>query len=189
MARSANRSAAEFCLFQYRMICELLAMGCLAVHIDVPDVNALYKRRNANDIMKRLSRLKPEYFLVAITETGKGTECEPHTHHNRTDTITQQELLRLYHFFGEQLHSGTFSRYMNRQSKAYDFALIENFVTDVVTLLNVHIYKLYSYRKLVRVIMQNADDGRVWWNELELIGPTDQEGSDGQRDDNASLTT
>jgi len=58
------------------------------------------------------------------------------------------ELLRLYHFFGEQLHSGTFSRYLTREVRQYDFSIIENFVARIVNLLNTHTYTLYDRKKI-----------------------------------------
>jgi len=164
----SNRAAAEFCLLQLRMVCELLAMGCIAVHIDVPKATKLHGEWNAHEIMKKLERLKPEYFPAAITETGHDTPDDPFEHHPKTGAISQKELLKSYHFFGGQLHTGTFSRYLLREAQSYDFSIIVAFVDKIVSLLNVHTYTLYGNKKLVRVIMRNQSDGRVWWNELEL---------------------
>lgn len=42
------------------------------------------------------------------------------------------------------------------------------FVRALIRLLNDHTYLLHDQKKMVRVIMHNEKDGKVWLNELEL---------------------
>ena len=61
--------ARECCRLQLRLICEILAIGSLAVHDNTSDVKALEKQWSANEIMPRLERLNPNFFPVACFHT------------------------------------------------------------------------------------------------------------------------
>jgi hypothetical protein len=162
-----NRSAAEFCLLQLRFCCELLAIGCVAIHTDVPQASSLHKEWNAEKIMKTFEKLKPQFFPEPIKDelgTNGIWEQTP-----AKGALTRDELLKMYKFFGGLLHTGSFRGYKNPQKRTYDFDLLANFASKFVKLLNTHVYKLNGDDKMIRVIMWNEKDGRVWLNELELV--------------------
>jgi hypothetical protein len=161
-----NLPAAEFCLLQLRFCCELLALGCIAIHTDIPQTKRLQKMWNADAIIKAFEELKPEFFPAAIKDEMQNGMI---THVPVEGALTKSELLKMYNFFGGLLHAGTFKRYRNSEIRSYDFQMLEDFVSQLMKLLNNHTYKLYDQNKLIRVIMHNVDDGKVWLNELEKV--------------------
>jgi hypothetical protein len=66
----ANLPAAEFCLLQLRMVCELVALGCIAIHTDVPQTARLQKLWNEGAIIDDLKKLKPTYFPIPAKNVG-----------------------------------------------------------------------------------------------------------------------
>ena len=109
-----DRTAEEFCCFHLRMVCELVAIGCLVAHGDA--IEPLYNRfkpmYQADAILKALERLHPQFYPIA------GQIQQP-THVNGTINIedlesgflTKQELIKLYAKCGDVLHIGSFDRW------------------------------------------------------------------------------
>lgn len=163
-------AAAEFCLLQCRFSCELIALGCIAVHTDIPQTKRLQKMWNADLIMSAFEKLKPSYFPVPVRDVVNPDGMREIVDHV-DGALTKEELLSKYNFFGGMLHAGTFSNMSKpRPPKVYDLAIVQDFVDQMIKLLNAHTYKLYEGRKLVRVIMRNVTDNKVWWNEFEAVG-------------------
>ena len=161
-------AAAEFCILQLRMECELLALGCVAVHTDVPQTRRIQKHWNADRIMSEFDSLKPEYFPQAETEVVD-RERKTIKAEIKKGVIKLSEFLRMYHHLAEQLHAGDFLTAKARNKKPYDFNELVKFQNDLINLLNCHTYSLYGGEKHVRVIMNNRLDGRVWWNEGDAM--------------------
>jgi|SRR5882724_2304781 len=59
---SLSASKSEFCYLQLRMLCELIAVGCLVVHGDVEGTKGLCKVWAADKVMKRLEKLHPDFY-------------------------------------------------------------------------------------------------------------------------------
>jgi hypothetical protein len=160
-----HRSAAEFCLLQLRFCCELLAKGCVAIHTDIPQTSSLHKVWSAKKIMKAFEKLNPQFFPVPIKdELGPDGIWEQR---RVKDALTRTELLNMYSFFGELLHTGSFGGHKSPEKRIHNFGLLEEFVSKFIKLLNTHIYELNGYNKIIRVMMWSEKDGRVWLNELE----------------------
>lgn len=161
-----NLAAAELCLLQLRMICELIALGCIAIHTDVPQTRKLQGMWNADAIMKEFSRLKPNYFPVAAAgePTGPGT----HKLEKSSEVgMTPKEFLERYNFFGSQLHAGKFKSLKDPNKKQYHFETLLNFLDKLRKLLSVHIYSLDGEDRIIRIVMNDSRaGGRVGWNEL-----------------------
>src|ERR1700722_492219 len=70
-----ERGAIEFCYLQLRMLCELIAVGCLVVHGDIEGTKGIRKVWAADEIMKRLERLHPDFYphpvLFTFPEPGR----------------------------------------------------------------------------------------------------------------------
>ena len=160
-----NRLAAGFCLLQLRMCCELLAIGCIAIHADVPQAKRFEKMWNADAIMKSVEVLKPDFFPQPVIEQMQKDGSI--SQFPVEGALTQSELLQMYNLFGSLLHTGTFKKYKQSTTQAYDFSILESFITKFVKLLNTHIYYLEQSKQMIRIIMHNVKDGRVWLQPLE----------------------
>ncbi len=162
-----NRAAAELCLLQLRYCCELLAIGCIAIHTDVPQANRLHKMWNAEQIMKAFEDMKPTFFPTGVKSIKREDGIWDQV--DADGALTKAELTRMYNLFGELLHTGTFKRYKNQTEVRYDFRIITDFLAKLRNLLNDHTYLLHDNQKMIRVIMQDVKDGRVKLNELDAM--------------------
>src|ERR1700722_12742109 len=53
----------EYCYLQLRMLCELIALGCLVAHGDITKTKYFQKAYKADDILQQLERLHPKFYL------------------------------------------------------------------------------------------------------------------------------
>jgi hypothetical protein len=81
----------EFCFLQLRMLCELIALGCLTAHGDLMS-GKLRETWQADKIIRGLEELHPDFYPIAATEV----------------LFTKEELIKLYWKCGDLLHRGTF---------------------------------------------------------------------------------
>jgi hypothetical protein len=91
----------EYCFLQLRMLCELIALGCLTAHGDLV-TGKLKKAWKADQIINDLQGLHPEFY--------------PHSATN--NVFTKEELMKLYWKCGDMLHRGTFQTLWSRDRYA-----------------------------------------------------------------------
>jgi len=146
------------------MSCELLAIGCIAIHTDVPQAVRLQKMWNADSIMSVFEKIKPEFFPRGVRD-----EKQPDgvwQQYAVDGAMTKDEFLKSYNQFGGMLHTGNVQRYREASVETYDFSVIEEFLAKFTRLLSTHIYFLDQDRAMVRVTMHQAKDERVYYNYL-----------------------
>ena len=101
-----ERGAIEFCYLQIRMLCELIALGCLVVHGDIEQTRSLHKTWAADEIVKRLGDLHPDFYPhpVRITFPNPG-----HVHIEKVESgfLTKDDLIKLVGLSGNILHRGS----------------------------------------------------------------------------------
>ena len=97
----------EFCYLQIRMICELVALGCLVVHGDIAG-KKLEKHWSADDIMKKLQELHPQFYPIAVrrVQVGVGFALRK----SDPQPLIKDEFLKLYGKLGDSLHRGSLRR-------------------------------------------------------------------------------
>src|SRR6187401_3241387 len=68
----------EFCYLQLRMICELIALGCLTAHGDVPGSKSktLRKAWHADEIIKALQDLHQDFYPHPVKQISYATHEE-----------------------------------------------------------------------------------------------------------------
>src|SRR5258706_10461789 len=64
----------EFCFLQLRMLCELIALGCLTAHGDIEETTKLRKQYAADRIVGELERLHPNFYPWPLREVGSKFE-------------------------------------------------------------------------------------------------------------------
>jgi hypothetical protein len=95
----------EFSYLQLRMICELIALGCLTAHGDIAATKTLRKAWSADEIFKALERLHPDFYPHPVEQISK-----PGWHELRpiqSGFLTKKELLSLNGQCGDILHRGS----------------------------------------------------------------------------------
>jgi hypothetical protein len=100
--------AREYAYLQFRRMCELIALGCLLLHGDLPaaQTQSTKKEWNAEKIMKILHKNHPHSFPQSVirekTENGWNIQAN-----SKPDALTREEFKKLYSECGEILHRGT----------------------------------------------------------------------------------
>jgi hypothetical protein len=163
-------AAYELCYLQFRLICELIALGALAAHGDIPAARAgrLVKAYQADAILNALEQLHPNFYprpgRQIIGPDGKVKEVLP----IKSGFMTKTELIALYHECGNLLHRGTLRAIKART--AGDFTKIQEIVTKIVTLLNHHQITLIDPKYELFVLMNAKSDGKVHASLMQKIG-------------------
>jgi hypothetical protein len=154
-----EQPAFELGYLYLRLICETIALACLAVHGDVPGARSA-KIRNAHEadyILNSLERLHDNFYPQPGT-----FELDPPTGGRtfiprKASYMSKRELLRLYWECGEHLHRGNYEGASEFWKKDIDLKPIHNATLEIMALLNFH-----------KISFLGSDD-ELW---LTMIDPT-----------------
>jgi hypothetical protein len=105
----------EFCFLQIRMICELIALGCLVANGDISATKKLQQAWKADEIMEALERLHPEFFPIPSVQKKEpyGYSFEPKKPH----PLPKDEFLKIYNRqCGDILHRGNIRKLLSQKS-------------------------------------------------------------------------
>jgi hypothetical protein len=137
----------EFVYLQIRLLCEIVALGCLVAHGDFTQ-DQLTKLRNAYDadtIIKNLAALNPTFFPRPIVMTVRpASPSEPKGAVQleavpEGSFLTKDELLTLYGRTGNYLHRGKLKQLDSRPPyTAVDMPRATASARKVLGLLNQH---------------------------------------------------
>ena len=130
----------EHCFLQLRLICELIALGCMVAHGDIKATREpkLQKQWAADKIMEELEKLHPSFYPVAVKQirTDVGFELDVlHPH-----PCDKSELLKIYYECGDVLHRGSVKKLLSqtRQPTVIYYPRITALAQKIVNLLNIH---------------------------------------------------
>ena len=166
--------AIELCYLQLRMICELVAFGCLAAHGDIAATRSgkMRKAYAPSTILTELETLHPQFYPVpgkqVLSSSGVPTGVLP----IKTGYLTKDDLLSLWARCGDRLHRGSMKN-IDRPF-AVDFNEIKEWDTKILTLLGLHQIQLQNPKYMLWIIMQSQADGRVSASLMEKIGTQPQ---------------
>lgn len=132
--------AREYAYLQFRRMCELIALGCLQLHGDLPQTQtqSTKKEWNAEKIMRILHKSYPHSFPQSVTreKTPKGENIRANS---KPNALTREEFKRLYSECGEVLHRGTIrSLQMLGAFKKEDYQKVTDWQGKIVDLMNEH---------------------------------------------------
>jgi hypothetical protein len=139
-----QRTGEEICYFHFRMVCELIAIGCLVAHGDIVETRhgKLRHMYQADAIIKMLERLHRDFYPIpqeqVPTKTGQMQDLKDVT----TSYLTKEELVRLYRKCGDILHIGSADRWAHNWTRAPDLEEANNWQGKIVVLLNQHRIRL-----------------------------------------------
>lgn len=132
--------AFEYCYLQYRRICELLALGCLQLHGDLPGARTskVVKEWNAERIMSLLQRKHPYAFPQSVIAT-KTPEGWSYVANSKPTAMTFSDFRVLYGKCGSVLHRGTIRSIEAEAPLAKpDYDQVIQWSHKIVDLLNQH---------------------------------------------------
>ncbi len=148
----------EYCFLQLRMLCELIALGCLIAHGDITKTRYFQKDAyKADDILRRLGDLHPEFYPVAskMTFHPGGGHIEP----LESGFLTKAELIGLYGRCGDVLHKGTLDRLISPKPFKMDYQDIMEWGQKILNLLSVHRISRIGGRFYFVVALEHTDVG------------------------------
>jgi hypothetical protein len=168
--------AYESCYLQLRMICELIAIGCLVVHGDIPAITKKLKKSWDHDfVIKRLSEIHPDFYPHPKEPIlGDRYNLRDVTE----DILTKSELLALYGKSGDRLHRGTAENALSKLNpNNVSFVQIQAWRTKIVRLLQHHWITLYNSPDRVGVQMNAPGQSPSWnyWGKVENLSEIDPE--------------
>jgi hypothetical protein len=153
----------EFSYFQLRMICELIALSCLAAHGDIPDTHSARMRETyaADAIIKKLETLHPEFYPTAGTQILDDAGRPIRVDRLQDGYLTKPDCLRLYHKCGEILHRGNLKDILSSGPPKVDLTTIREWGEKIVKLLGHHQIQLIDPKFMLWVLMNEKTTGRV----------------------------
>jgi hypothetical protein len=153
--------AREYCYLQFRRICELVALGCLQLHGDLPAArsSAAKKEWNAERIMKLLQRNHPHSFPQSLTriKTAEGWHLEANS---KPDALTFAEFKVLNSKCGEILHRGTIRTIETEEPIGKpDYDEVIRWSHKLVDLLNEHVVARADGKGLYHISLKTESGG------------------------------
>lgn len=169
--RFPDKIAVEFCFLQLRMICELVALGCLVAHGDIAETqSAKYQKEySADRILTKLEGLHPDFFprpLGSPIQKPGGYHFPEHV----GDAFTKAEFVALVGRCGDHLHRGSAKTLLNRSGRRSP-TLIELATTTqrLASLLSIHATTMRHNRAAIVCLLRAAPHGAVQVLSLEAI--------------------
>ncbi len=148
----------EFCFLQIRMICELIALGCLVAHGDITSKSAkLQKVWAADEILQRLESLHPDFFPVPVIQekTSVGFHVTPKV----PNPCPKTDFLDIYRKCGGNLHRGNLKKLVSQRSPTQvNYPNITSIAQKLYDLLSVHNVSMKGGRMVFLCILHNRDD-------------------------------
>jgi hypothetical protein len=153
----------EFSFLQFRLICETIALTCLAAHGDIPETRkaAVQKAWNPAEIIRELEKLHPELYLVPTKQIHGPNGRVVRTENVTEDFLTKEDLLKLWGQSGNELHIGNLYNLVMKKKKLPSAEEIQSWLRKIMTLLNHHQIKLSDPTYQFWVLMQGNTDSRV----------------------------
>lgn len=161
-------AAYEMGQLQLRLICELIGLGCLAAHGDIP---ATYSKRllttyEPGRIFSELGKLHPNFFPRACSEKiGIGPGGTTDIEVLDDDAYpSKAELMALHGKTGNILHRGDLKS-IGRGFRL-DFQHLMDWHNKIVGMLRIHMISLHDENRYVVIIMNDPDTGAVGAAEI-----------------------
>ncbi len=150
----------EFCFLQLRMLCELIALGCLAAHGEIQGTAGLRKKYAADEIVKRLESLHPDFYPSPIRVSGAGSARAATP--IQSGFLSKDELLSLYGRCGDSLHRGTLKKLLSARAPArVDFRDVVAWKEQIAVLLGVHFIELHDGDRMICMLRTVEGGNRV----------------------------
>lgn len=146
----------EFFYLQIRMICELVALGCLVAHGDIKQSSSLHDTWSADEIMKRLTALHPYFYPLAIVPTQTANSIHLQAVH--PSPLPKDQFLRLYGRCGDMLHRGNVKKLLKGQfPKQINYPELVKKAQPLIDLLSKHALVMHSGEQMFLAILSNKD--------------------------------
>ena len=172
--RLRAKIAEEFCYLQLRMICEIIAIGCLVIHGELSSLKSdLFKTYKADWIMSELAKLHPKFFPAPLEIKDDATTNPPSWVYLKSGFLTHRELAILWNrHTGAALHRGG-ARNNLWPERPLDFNKITIWREKIVALLNRHVIPSADEELIWHFLMldQNGDVTSNLFKRVDVTPP------------------
>lgn len=166
--RMGIRPSYEMCHLEMRMICELIAISCLAAHGDIPATRSgrLASAYEADWILRALEKLHPDFYPFPMKMTKRGTETV--LSDNKDPYLTKDDVVSTYRKCGAVLHRGSIKKMGLLQTDDKEMRAIWPWLKKSQNLINQHTIILSRPGELVWV---RVEDHRAHMRLLRNLEP------------------
>lgn len=149
----------EYCFLQLRMLCELLALGCLVAHgnVGATRTNNMMKEWRAGKIVSEMEKLHPHFFPQAIKEENP-INGQRQLRATKAG-LTKSELSALYAECGNNLHRGTIKNITADEAFTQPSMVgVIGWAQKIEDLLAMHMLALLGGTRGIVCLLRNVDD-------------------------------
>lgn len=129
--------ARESCFLQLRMLCELIAVACVAAHENKATAQLL-KHYEPHKIFAELERLNPSFYPQPVALEILPNRSFRTTTLQNNGALAKFELIRLRNQVGDNLHKKPIKGLLKAQDHRTDFADILGWLEKIKSLIMVH---------------------------------------------------
>ena len=161
----------EICYLQFRLLCEIIALGCLLVHGDISHPKSLQKVYNPSKIMKHLEKLNPHFYPQPIKHT---LTDNIHNFVAKTDDphLSKNDLITLWNKSGNILHRAPLTKLSKPPSTdLLNFSDIFEWSGKLTGLLNSHWITLTENRRGMVVSLMSKETNKAAASVFNFSSP------------------
>lgn len=155
----------ELCWLQLRLLCELIALACLVAHGDIEALKShkVGKAYSADDILKRLERLRPHFYPMASKKQQNpagGFFMEI----INPSPLPKDDLLDLYGKSHQKLHRGSLKKMLSMDKPIdmnVNYAEILEWSLRINMLMSHHTIAISDSDLILCILRNSNDENRV----------------------------
>ncbi len=154
--------AEEMGYLQLRMLCEIIALGCVVAHgdIEAAQTNRFQKEWSADKLVGALETLHTHFFPIPVRAKGvrkaNGNQKLHELEGAQSGFLTKERLVKLYAECGQTLHRGNAKKLASKSGYKPDFAPIMKWRSEIMTLLDIHILSLFDPDTMFICVMSDS---------------------------------
>ena len=158
--------AREFCYLQIRFLCELVSLACLVAQGDIASLQShkMGKLWSADDILKKMSNLRPHFYPFAVRQTALpiilGQNKSYAIEVIKPPPLERDKLLALYGDAHKYVHRGSFKKLLSSKvplDPLFNISDVISKVQPLCDLLSYH-FTAISETKAMLCVLNNIDD-------------------------------
>jgi len=160
----------EFMYLQTRLLCELIALGCLVAHGDIGSLQSHKVGRtfSADEILDRMSKLRPHFYPIAMRETSVVlVDGGPKRNHNleaiEPSPLPKEDLLSIYAKTHKYLHRGSLKKLLSADAildMTINVPEIISYIQKMADLLSHHAIPI-NENKVMLCLLMNPDNNNL----------------------------
>jgi hypothetical protein len=162
----------DFCFLQLRMICELIALGCLIAHGDIARTTAIRKEYAADKIVAQLEKLHSQFYPMAVEPGPPPMGIPPiglEFHVLEHGYLSKPELSNLYRQCGDVLHRASLKKFLSTATFKTDLKDVKDWRDKIIKLLRLHLICMLDNRTVFFVTASNPQaKGRPTWMMTDI---------------------